>query len=1000
MAPVQNTFSIIPNAPSALNGHLDTSDSRPSRPPMTTKQAKKAYSKANKGPKLSKAEQRRQDLFEQDRIRREFEKEKNQARAKASRDKKKEKEEKEKADRRRKGLPLIDVRPSQDTIARFVRTGIKKPAEHADTPPPREQPTLPLPLPLPLPLSRPLPIPSQHNDEDNDFDNDHNDDNHTSPGETGFEPPPPPKRPRIQPSTPKNENAPKQDTVQQLLAGEADEVSVPMDHVHSPRQLVQQPTEAKDKPVEEEEQDSSSIDMDVLLINELVNERMDDKSLEAESTPITKINRVEQENTMPSSGQRCKMPSPRPKSSGRPKSRGKENIPPPGYVEEPLKPVTNRGIHRGPLKTISSTPTAAPRTPSNFGVTRRSAEKQDMTSSYNSGSSSGSRTKRINRTSNNFNNFNTTNSPSVNTFRELKISATSSRPSHHVQSPMGPPPLPPKFKSPGHGHMGQSRPPTPKFLSKPSPAQASRKHDPSHLMIEAPDDVLPTSTQLFMANHLDDFFPSPSQEIREIFQEPTVATPMSVDTSRVRLGNSRLSATRPKTIHRDAPGPKPIALTKIVNISQPKSIESRGSANPKSISTISAPRTANVQTPEDPTLDMPFPFFSTQDLFLSSQDLKDIEEDISSPQVSQLQPTRRPDSQVATRRGRSQSRPTLLGDDDTSDMQGHQATALNACVSRSSGKSVIDDNQERQGSYLSSRFSSTNASSFGDAPIDHSVVVAEQVKDPVQTCTEGKSQCNRSATEGIGMSKDVANNEIKSEGTQALPEPKKPPKPSPKPFLASSGREMRYKYAIERSKTTAWEDVAARRKAQQQIEDLQRMEEERLRELLVEDVEREDVAEDSGVTHKSPPSMVQAEESSIGSRTRTYSHDQQKQKSSPTDDISGPRSTSRCTTTTTTTMTTTIQRNTSPAETQPPQYRHPSNRRPPLRSSYEEMLAFCEKASKEAEEQQQQQQQTQLEKAEDQQRRQDQIAIAASQETDYGGDDLLDLVDDELCRLL
>ncbi|KAI0182717.1 hypothetical protein EV127DRAFT_302013, partial [Xylaria flabelliformis] len=125
MAPVQNTFSIIPDLPSAINGNLhggaDGSNARTNRPPMTTKQVKKAYQKANKGPKLSKAEQRRQELFEQDRIRKEFEKEKNQARARAARDKKKEKEERERAEKKKKGLPLVNVRPSQDTIARFVR---------------------------------------------------------------------------------------------------------------------------------------------------------------------------------------------------------------------------------------------------------------------------------------------------------------------------------------------------------------------------------------------------------------------------------------------------------------------------------------------------------------------------------------------------------------------------------------------------------------------------------------------------------------------------------------------------------------------------------------------------------------------------------------------------------------------------------------------------------------------------------------------------------------
>lgn len=127
MAPVQNTFSIIPDAPAALGGagNPDVSASRHIKPPMTTKQAQKLHRKTGKGPRLSKAEQRRQDLMEQDRIRKEFEREKNQARARASRDKKKEKEDKERAERKRKGLPLVDVHPSQDTLVRFMRPSVE-----------------------------------------------------------------------------------------------------------------------------------------------------------------------------------------------------------------------------------------------------------------------------------------------------------------------------------------------------------------------------------------------------------------------------------------------------------------------------------------------------------------------------------------------------------------------------------------------------------------------------------------------------------------------------------------------------------------------------------------------------------------------------------------------------------------------------------------------------------------------------------------------------------
>lgn len=125
MAPKQKTFELIPE----LHGLGQGQHQQPggaaaavqSKPPMTTKQAKKLYQQKSKGPKLSKAEQRRIDLMEQDRIRKEFEKEKAQARARTVRDKKKAKEDKERDERRKRGLPLTEAHPSQDTISRFIR---------------------------------------------------------------------------------------------------------------------------------------------------------------------------------------------------------------------------------------------------------------------------------------------------------------------------------------------------------------------------------------------------------------------------------------------------------------------------------------------------------------------------------------------------------------------------------------------------------------------------------------------------------------------------------------------------------------------------------------------------------------------------------------------------------------------------------------------------------------------------------------------------------------
>ncbi|KAJ4321727.1 hypothetical protein N0V84_005160 [Fusarium piperis] len=112
----QRTFTLIPKFP----GRAESPDKPPLRP-MTSKQVQKAYKSANKGPKLTRAEIWKQEKAEQERIRKEFEKEKAAAKAKVAREKKKEKELAEKAEKRKKGLPLVNVRPSQETISWFVR---------------------------------------------------------------------------------------------------------------------------------------------------------------------------------------------------------------------------------------------------------------------------------------------------------------------------------------------------------------------------------------------------------------------------------------------------------------------------------------------------------------------------------------------------------------------------------------------------------------------------------------------------------------------------------------------------------------------------------------------------------------------------------------------------------------------------------------------------------------------------------------------------------------
>ncbi|OAA53164.1 hypothetical protein ISF_09005 [Cordyceps fumosorosea ARSEF 2679] len=111
----QNTFTVLPPVP-RFNAGVDT----PPRP-MTSKQVRKAYKAATKTPTMTRAERAKWERAEQERIRKEMDKERAAAKARAAREKKKEKETQQREEKRRNGMPLVNVRPSQDTIARFVR---------------------------------------------------------------------------------------------------------------------------------------------------------------------------------------------------------------------------------------------------------------------------------------------------------------------------------------------------------------------------------------------------------------------------------------------------------------------------------------------------------------------------------------------------------------------------------------------------------------------------------------------------------------------------------------------------------------------------------------------------------------------------------------------------------------------------------------------------------------------------------------------------------------
>jgi hypothetical protein len=103
---------------------------------MKSKDVKKAYAQANRGPRVSRAEQRRRDAAELEAQKKEFERERAAAKAKAAREKKALKANAGREERRKLGLPEPNrfVRASQPTISKFVRgEGVKRTWEQMES---------------------------------------------------------------------------------------------------------------------------------------------------------------------------------------------------------------------------------------------------------------------------------------------------------------------------------------------------------------------------------------------------------------------------------------------------------------------------------------------------------------------------------------------------------------------------------------------------------------------------------------------------------------------------------------------------------------------------------------------------------------------------------------------------------------------------------------------------------------------------------------------------
>ncbi|KAI1161893.1 hypothetical protein F5B18DRAFT_626176 [Nemania serpens] len=699
MPPVQNTFSIIPDAPSIINGNRDDgangANARMSRPPMTTKQVKKAYQKANKQPKISKAEQRRRELFEQDRIRKEFEKEKSQARARAARDKKKEKEERQRAEKKKKGLPLVDVHPSQDTIARFVRA---KPKSRTDDS-----------------------APSLYGDD----------------GESRSLSPPSPAHQRHDPKDPgqiqqfgetDKENIPPPDTIERgpsplyVLCGDdkpgsGDEFA-DLNHAEPPRKkrrvdILEEEYEGDEIPffianeapspkpnpkvdVASDHVEGTSgpgateggLDFDdsfsIIDIGE--ENLLDDLLRETESVHGTlNASGIEISGQQQDQLPHTVLPPPKPPENHVLSPKERERLPPcqerTARATGPSAPLHQAALSSEPLFDTTKVSRQNPipekampvSTPPSFAVSATSSLRKSQPTARNSPS-----------------------------FRRPGL-------------PMAPPPILPKLSPSKQDSAGHPR--TPQFLKPslrpPLPSPRTPIIGPHHSRMakqsQVPENNPPPSTQLFILNHLDDFLPSPSQEVREIFEEPREKRfrNWSKETSRETYTNHKAfkpGSRIPKTL--STPSSRSVISAPDINLRRPHPA--------RQVAGYPEPQMAAVQPsiqplPQHTSSTFEMPFFSTQDLLLSSQDVKDIEEDPPPPPKAQA--------------------PTPVPPKD-------------------------------------------------------------------------------------------------------LVEPPKAPRPSPKQFFTSTCRELRYKLAIERSRTAAWEGPVAVRRAREELDRLQALEDERLQTLL------------------------------------------------------------------------------------------------------------------------------------------------------------------------
>ncbi|RYP68459.1 hypothetical protein DL769_005511 [Monosporascus sp. CRB-8-3] len=929
-SPHPNTFTVIPNAPSAINANFDASTvSRPSRPPMTTKQAKKAYKEKNKGPKLSKAERRRQELFEQDRIRREFEKEKNQARARTARERRREKEEKERAEKKKKGLPLVEVHPSQDTLSRFLRFDAKKQTNNRP----------------PAPQNEPQ-------------DGEDSDSGTLSAGDEPEEPPA--KKQRTKTPTP-------QDVAF---------ARCPLEAIKNTGQATSEietngVTDDSPGPPKPSEFDVDDVLADELLCEQLLNETLDTTS-GGKKAPLSTES---QEETLTPDGRIQSERSPVKMSGGLGPSHTPNKLP----VQQPPAVKSKKrqdSPDRHPCSSDSGSP-AATQTKEPMKQVLQSEAREPLRSIP---------AKKVHVRDNitplraplRVKLATTPHMPIANSSKYVSKKPSTiipaPRPNSRPGTPMGPPPRPtprpPKFKSPVCVTSNTVN--GPKFLSKDTHNSRLSVPSPGSERLSQDSSVPPSSTQLFVMSHLDDFFPSPSQEVRELYERPVGSLEKHDKTMSTTQDSGSMSSPSIREVQSKWP---PVPSNGRCHFQE---FDNKPGSKQKeqSFSCDSLPKASHdlpATEPQESTPALDIPFFSSQD-FLLSQDWMQLADEATSPLEIQGSTGRIP---VKTMRGKSKPASCLETGNDLPLSSPHYHSAVKAHEQRkdSQPKNDLHINDEPCGFGMADnspnstpvcpggRYAASSPQGGqgpgkpgGDDGLDSELhnrgkfgsIHAQTWNNPKGASQDVASQASRSGT--VSRLDAMGGQGESIDSTK----PHKQPRPLPKPLFASRNqvlhRDIHRKFLMERSKTTVWEDSTARRKVQEDMDQFNKEEEEAAEKLLLEHMgEVENPVIDSLTPNSAATTEHTGTQSPAPPHTRSNSQ--------------------------------TVNQLSCSAKRDAPMQRpkHDTrDRRPPSRpkSSYEEMLAMLDQAKSRKEEQQQ--------------------PMPASQETDYGDVEL----EDGLCDLL